>query len=183
MDVLKETEGKMSGALEHLKEELRTMRTGRANPGMIDKVNVEVYGAQMSVKDLGTITVAEARQLVIAPFDQNNLHAISKGIDAANLNVRVMVDGNVVRVMVPEMDESVRKDMVKVAKRKCEETKVSIRNARRDGNETLKKQKGDGDIPEDMLKKGEKKIQELTDRFCKEAETMTQNKEKEILTI
>ncbi len=183
MDILKDTEKKMVQAIEHFKTELRTLRTGRANTGMLDKVTVEVYGSRMPLKDVATLTTPEARQIVVAPFDRGNLPSIGKAIEAANLNVRVTIDGNVIRVTVPEMDESVRKEMCKIAKRKSEETKVVIRNIRRDGNEALKKQKDDGILPEDGLKKSEKKVQELTDRFCKETDDLLQQKEKEILTI
>jgi len=183
MDLVKETENKMQAALTHLKDELKTLRTGRANAGMLDKVVIDVYGASMRLTDLATVTVPEARQIIVAPYDQSNLHAICKGIDAANLNVRAIVDGHVVRVKVPEMDQSVRQEMVKTAKRKCEDTKVAIRNCRRDGNEKLKKHKQDGILAEDAVKRGEKQIQDLTDKFCKFADEETQKKEKEILTI
>jgi ribosome recycling factor len=183
MDVMKETEKKMQGALDHLKHELKGLRTGRANPAVLETVYVEVYGSQMRIQDIATISVPEPRQLLISPFDTKNTHAIAKGIEAANLNLQAIVDGNIVRIKVPEMDQSVRQEMVKQARRKCEEAKVGIRNARRDGNEANKKQKADGDIPEDVMKKSEKKIQELTDKYCKEADTITDNKEKEIVTI
>lgn len=183
MDVLKETENKMLGVLNHLKEELKTLRTGRANPAMIDKVHVDIYGTQMRLVDLATISVPEARQLLITPFDQSTLHSIAKALEAANLNMRIIVDANVVRVKVPEMDQAVRHEMVKLGKQKCETAKVGIRNVRREGNEALKKQKGDGTLAEDGLKRGEKKIQELTDKCCKQADDLMQEKEKEILTI
>lgn len=183
MDTMKETEKKMQGALDHLKTDLKGLRTGRANPSALETVFVEVYGAQMRIQDVATISVPEPRQLLISPFDAQNVHAIAKGVEAANLNLQPVVDGNVVRIKIPEMDQSVRQDMVKQAKRKCEEAKISIRNARRDGNEQVKKQKADGDIPEDVMKKLEKKIQELTDKYCKDADSLTEEKEKEILTL
>jgi ribosome recycling factor len=183
MDVIKETEKKMQGAIEHLKHELKGLRTGRANPAVLESVHVEVYGTQMRIQDVASISVPEPRQLLISPFDAKNVHAIAKGIEAANLNLQAIVDGNVVRIRVPEMDQSVRQEMVKQARRKCEEAKVSIRNARRDGNEVVKKQKADGDIAEDVMKKSEKKIQDLTDKYCKEADTVAEAKEKEIVTI
>ena len=160
MDTMKETEKKMQGALDHLKNDLKGLRTGRANPSVLETVFVEVYGAQMRIQDVATISVPESRQLLISPFDAQNVHAIAKGVEAANLNLQPIVDGNVVRIKIPEMDQSVRQDMVKQAKRKCEEAKISIRNARRDGNEQVKKQKADGDIPEDVMKKLEKKYDE-----------------------
>lgn len=183
MDVIKETEKKMQGAIEHLKHELKGLRTGRANPAVLESVHIEVYGTQMRIQDVASISVPEPRQLLISPFDAKNVHAIAKGIEAANLNLQAVVDGNVVRIRVPEMDQSVRQEMVKQARRKCEEAKVGIRNARRDGNETVKKQKANGDIAEDVMKKSEKKIQDLTDKYCKEADTVAEAKEKEIVTI
>lgn len=183
MSLMKDVEKKMSDAVEHLKTELRGIRTGRANPAMVQHVQVEVYGAQMRLQDIATVSCPEPRQLLIAPFDGNNVHAIAKSIEAANLNLQPLVDGTVVRINVPEMDASLRKEMVKQSKKKCEEAKISIRNARRDGNETVKKQKADGDIPEDLMKKFEKTIQELTDKYCKLADDVTSEKEKEITTI
>lgn len=183
MDVLKETEKKMQGAIEHLKHELKGLRTGRANPAILESVIIEVYGAQMRIQDVASISVPEPRQLLVTPFDANNVHAISKGIEAANLNLQPVVDGNLVRIKVPEMDQSVRQKMVQQARKKCEEAKVGIRNARRDGNEAVKKQKSSGDIAEDIMKKSEKKIQELTDKYCKEADKCSEEKEKEIVTI
>lgn len=183
MDVLDQTKKKMQAAIDHLKSELKTLRTGRANPAMVDNVHVEVYGTSMRLKDMATISVPEPRQLLISPFDSKNVHAIAKAIQEANLNVQPMADGPVVRIRIPEMNEKVRQDMVKLAKKRCEEAKVTIRNIRRDSNEAVKKQKADGDIPEDLMKKLEKNIQELTDKFCKTADETTAEKEKEILTI
>ena len=183
MDVLKETEKSMQGALAHLSDELKGLRTGRANPSVVEGVSVEVYGTQMRLQDLASISAPEPRMILITPFDANNVHAIAKGLEAANLNMQPIVDGNVVRLKVPEMDESVRKEMVKVARKKCEEAKVGIRNARRDGNDTIRQQKSDGIVPEDMMKKTEKRIQELTDKFCKEADQITEGKVEQITTI
>jgi ribosome recycling factor len=183
MDVIKETEKQMQSAVEHLKAELKGIRTGRANPAILEGVQVDVYGTKMRITDVATISAPEPRQLLISPFDMQNVHSIAKGIEEANLNLQPIKDGNVVRVNIPEMDAKVRQDMVKVAKRKCEETKVSIRNARREANDLVKKQKNDGDIAEDVMKKLEKSIQEKTDSFCKQADELATSKEKEILTI
>lgn len=183
VDVMKETEKKMLGTTEHLKQELKGLRTGRANPAVVENVVVEVYGTQMRLLDLAAIAVPEPRQLLISPYDSKNVHAIAKGIEAANLNLQPIVDGHVVRIKVPEMDQKVRQDMAKQAKKKAEEAKVAIRNARRDGNEAIKKQKAEGEIPEDLMKKLEKKIQELTDKYCNLADKLAEDKEKEIMTI
>ncbi len=183
MDILEQVKKKMNGVIEHLKMDLKGLRTGRANPAILDVVSVEVYGTHMKLRDMATISVPEARQLLVTPYDASNIHAIAKAVEAANLNVQPIVDGNVVRIRIPEMDVSVRQEMCKQAKKKCEEAKVGIRNVRRDGNEQGKKQKSDGLIPEDALKKLEKNIQDQTDKFCKLADDLTAEKEKEIMQI
>lgn len=182
-DVVKETEKKMTAVIDHLKHDLKGLRTGRANPAIVETVIVEVYGSHMRLQDLASIAVPEPRQLLITPYDAKNVHAIAKGIEAANLNLQPMVDGNVVRIKIPEMDQKVRQEMAKQAKKKSEEAKVGIRNARRDGNDTIRKQKADGDVPEDFMKKTEKRIQELTDKYCDTADKLASEKEKEIMTI
>jgi len=171
----------MQAALEHLKDELKNLRSSRANPSMLDSVRVEVYGTQMRLRDLANITVPEPRQLVVSPFDATNVNAIAKGIESANLNIRPVVDGNVVRITIPPMDESVRKEIAKQCKRKGEEAKIAIREVRRKNNDLVRKQKADGEIPEDQMKKVEKNIQDLTDKYCKDIDSACSDKEKEIL--
>ena len=173
----------MQAAVEHLREELKSLRTGRANPGILDNVNVEVYGTQMRLRDIANITIPESRQLLITPYDANNTGVIAKAIEGANLNLQPMIDGNVVRINIPPMDESVRKDMVKLCKKKEEEAKVSVRDARRKFNEMLRKEKAGGEITEDIQKKSEKMVQDFTDKFCKEIDNICSDKEKEILEI
>ena len=183
MDIVKQTEQKMVAALEHLKTDLKALRTNRANPGMVENVMVEAYGALSRLKDIALISAPEARQIVISPYDKSVLHAIAKGIEKANLNIQPIVDGDVVRIKIPQMDASVRQEIVKQAKKKCEESKVAIRNIRRDQNDDVKKKKSQGDIAEDQQKKLEKNIQDLTDKYCKMADEATSAKEKEILTV
>lgn len=173
----------MKSAIEHLNHELKGLRTGRANPAFLDNIQVEVYGTTMRIRDMANVTVPESRQLLITPYDANNTGAIGKAIESANLNVQPIVDGNVVRINFPQMDESQRKEMVKTARKKAEEAKVSIRETRRKYNELVRKQKSGGDIAEDMMKRLEKKIQEFTDQFCKDIDQICSSKEKEILTI
>ncbi|MCB1180916.1 MAG: ribosome recycling factor [Chlamydiia bacterium] len=179
-DIVSQAKKKMTHAIEHLEEELRGIRTGRANPAILDPVMIEVYGTQMRLRDLANISAPESRMLLISPFDVQNVHAISKGIEKANLGMHPLVDGGVVRLKIPEMDQSVRQEMVKISKRKCEEAKISIRNVRRESNDAVKKDK---EIPEDLAKRFEKQIQEQTDKFCKEADELFFSKEKEILTV
>lgn len=182
-NIIDQTKSKMTSALEHLKEELKGIRTGRANPSMLDHVMVDMYGSQMRIRDIATISTPEQRQLLITPFDPQNKGIISKAIEKANLGFMPMVDGNVIRIRIPPMDEAVRKKMVELTHKRREEAKVSIRQVRRDANDTIRKQKSDGELPEDLMKKHEKNIQELTDKYCKEADELTEKKEKEIMTI
>lgn len=173
----------MQAVLDHLKGELKSLRTGRANSAMLDKVQVEVYGSHMPIKNIANITVPEPRQIMVTPFDFNNIHSIAKGIDAANLGVHAMVDGKVVRINIPPMDESIRKQIAKQCKEIGEKSKIAMREVRRKFNELVRKQKADGEIPEDQMKKYEKTIQEMTDKFCKDIDHACAEKEKEIMTV
>lgn len=173
----------MQAALDHYKQELKSLRTGRANAAMLDKVQVEAYGSKVPLKQVATVSVPEARQILVTPFDPSSLHGIAKGIEAANLGINPLIDGKVVRVNVPPMDESIRKNMVKQCKELGEKSKIVLREVRRKFNELVRKQKADGLISEDVMKKDEKKIQELTDKFCKDVDATASEKEKEIMTV
>ena len=183
MSIQDQTKVKMTAAIEHFKNNLKNIRTGRANPGMVEGVMVEVYGSPMRLKDIASITVPESRQLLITPFDPQNASTIGKAIDKANIGFMPIVDGHSIRIKIPPMTEEIRKKMAKICHDEREQTKVSIRNIRRDANEMARKQKADGLIAEDLMKKIEKNIQELTDKFCKEADELSEKKEKEISTI
>ncbi len=183
MSVENETKAKMEEALEHFKKELAHLRTGRANPSMLDSVSIEVYGTQMRLRELGSVSAPEPRQLLITPFDPQTAGSIAKSIEKANLNVQCILEGNVIRINIPALDESMRKDIVKQGKKKAEEAKISIREIRRKSNELVRKQKGDSEITEDEMKRSEKKIQELTDSKCKEVDELFSVKEKEIMTV
>lgn len=183
MSIPDQAKTKMQAALEHFKQELKNLRTNRANPGMIDGVAVEVYGTQMRIRDLATVTVPEPRMLLVSPFDPQTAGPISKAIEKANLNLQPILEGNIIRINVPPMDESVRKEIVKVGKKKAEDAKIVIRDIRRKNNELVRKQKADGDITEDVMKKAEKTIQDLTDQFCKEIDDLFAAKEKEIMVV
>ena len=182
-NVTEETKKKMQAPLEHFKMELKNLRTNRANPGMLDGVLVEVYGAQMRIKELANVTVPEPRQLLISPFDPSTSGAIAKGIEKANLNLQPVVENQVIRINVPPMDEAMRKQIAKQGKQKAEDAKITIREIRRKSNELIRKQKADGDVTEDVMKKEEKGIQEHTDKFCKEIDDLFAAKEKEVMTV
>lgn len=180
--VMDQVKNGMTGAIEHLKQELRGIRAGRANPAIVEGVIVEAYGAQMHVKELATITTPEPRQLLITPFDINNAGLICKGLEKANLGVRVALEGKLVRIFFPELDENRRKDLVKQVHEKKERCKGASRNVRQDANKKIKDLKGSG-VSEDDIKRLEKEIQHLTDKACKEADDLAAAKEKEIMTI
>ena len=182
-EIIRETKQKMEAAIDHLRKELSNVRTGRASPGLVEGVMIEVYGTKMRLQELATITAPEPLMLVITPFDANNSGAIGKSIQKANLGVQPIVDGNMVRINVPQMDDERRNEFAKLCHKLGEDAKISVRNVRRESNDFVKKQKQDGDIAEDELKRQEKEIQEQTDRFCKECDTIVQKKEEEIRTI
>ena len=183
MSMTQEAKTKMQGVLEHFKTELKNLRSNRANPGVLDGVLVEVYGATMRIKELASVSVPEPRQLLISPFDPKTSGLIAKGIEKANLNLQPVVEGHVIRINIPPMDEAMRKQIVKQGKQKAEDTKIAIREVRRKCNDAIRKQKADSIITEDVMKKEEKTIQELTDKFCKEVDDLFTAKEKEIMTV
>jgi ribosome recycling factor len=182
-EVVVATKTGMEDTISHLKAEFKNIRTGRANPAILDSVLVEVYGSSMKIRDLANVTVPESRQLLITPYDANTCGAIGKAIEKANLGIRPIVDANVVRLNVPTMDEATRKEMSKLASRKTEEAKISIRDWRRKANEELKVKKSNTQISEDDQKRLEKEVQILTDKYCKLADDLFKEKEKEILTV
>ena len=183
MSVTDQTKSKMQAALDHFKSDLKNLRTNRANPSMFEGISVDVYGTHMRIKELASITTPESRQILITPFDPQTASAISKGIEKANLNLQPLLEGHMVRIHVPPMDEAVRKEIVKQGKKKAEDAKIVIREIRRKNNELIRKMKTDGDVTEDVMKKDEKIIQELTDKFCKEIDDLFAMKEKEIMTV
>lgn len=180
MSMKQQAKKEMEHALEHLAKELQNIRTGRANPGMVENLPVEVYGAQMKVKEVASITSPEPRQLVISPFDHNNSAAIGKSIEKANLGFLPIVEANLVRINIPPMDESLRKEMVKLLHKRREEAKVSVRHVRAKYN---KQAKADSNLTEDDVKHHEKEIQVLTDEFCTKVDEVCEKKENEISTI
>jgi ribosome recycling factor len=183
MNVIKDLETKMKNGLEHFKTELRNLRTGRANPAVLDNVIVDLYGSEMRLKDVAQVNVSDSRQLLVTPYDPQTAGAIAKGIERANLNLMPIVDGHVIRVPVPSLTEEIRKETVKLGKKKAEDAKIQLRDVRRKANDLVKKQKTDNEITEDVQKNLEKQIQETTDKFCKEVDTALSLKEKEIMQV
>lgn len=180
MSILADAEKKMAVALDFFYKEVKSFRTGKAHPALVETVTVDVYGTTMRLSDIASISIADTRQLVISPYDANNVSAISKGVLAANLNLQPEVEGAIIRIKVPEPTTEYRQEVVKQLRRKSEETKIAIRNVRRESNDKLKKS---SDLTEDAVKGMEKKIQELTDKFCKQVDDLTKQKEVEVLSI
>jgi len=183
MSVENQVKIEMTQTIDFFKQDLKNIRTARANPAMVENLQIEVYATNMRLRDLANITVPESRQLLITPYDANNVNAIAKSIEAANLNLHPTVDGNLVRINIPPMDQQIRKEMSKKCKEKAENSKIKIREIRRKFNDMVRKQKQSGEIPEDIMKKEEKIIQDMTDRFCKDVDCLAQEKEKEVLEI
>jgi ribosome recycling factor len=182
-DVLSETEDKMKKANEALKRELSNIRTGRASPGLIERLHVEYYGASTPLNQMASITTPEARLLVVQPWDKNAMGPIEKAIQKSELGLNPNNDGKVIRIAIPPLTEQRRKELVKVVKTKVEESRVAIRNVRRDHLNDLKEMLHEKLISEDEDKRAHEKIQHLTDRYIQEAETIGNHKEQEILEV
>lgn len=178
MIILDVTE-KMDKALENLSKRFATVRAGRANPSSLDGVHVDYYGSMTPLKQLATISVPEARQLLIKPFDKGALNAIEKAIIASNLGYNPGNDGETIRIIIPELTEERRRELVKQVKAISEEAKVSVRNIRHDGLEDVKK----AELPEDEAKGMEKDIQDLVNEYNKKIESQLKEKEQELLTV
>ncbi|MBQ8535144.1 MAG: ribosome recycling factor [Bacilli bacterium] len=177
--IILEVTDNMDKTMENLNKRFATVRAGRANPSSLDGVFVDYYGSMTPLKQLATISVPEARQLLIKPFDKGSLGAIEKAILAANLGYNPGNDGETIRIIIPELTEERRKELVKQVKAICEDAKVSIRNIRRDGLEDVKK----AELPEDEAKGMEKDIQDLVNEYNKKIENMLKEKEQELLTV
>lgn len=178
-----EIETKMEKRIDGLVGEFKTIRAGRANASVLDKIAIDYYGSMTPVQQVGSISSPEPRMLVIQPWDATILKEIEKAINKSDLGITPQNDGKVIRLSFPPLTEERRKELVKTVKKYSEEAKIQIRNVRRDGIESYKKQKKDGEITEDDLKTIEKDIQDLTDKYIKEIDTITAEKEKEITEI
>mgnify|MGYP001489177400 CR=1 FL=1 len=174
---------KMNKTIISFKKDLSTLRTGRANPAMLDTIKVEVYGQQMPINQLATVSVPEARLITIQVWDKSNIQFIDSAIKKSELGINPQIDGQIIRVRIPDLTEERRKELIKIIKTMAEKGKVSVRNIRREGNESLKIDLKEKKISEDENKKLEKNIQNLTDENIKSIEKILEEKEKEILNV
>ena len=173
---------KMKKALDFLESDYGTIRAGRANPHVLDRIRVDYYGMPTPIQQVGNITVPEARIIQIAPWEKSLLKAIEKAILTSDLGINPSNDGSVIRLIFPELTEERRKTLAKDVKKKAEEAKVAIRNIRRDGNEAFKKLVKAG-TPEDEAKDLEDKLQKMTDKYIKDVDALMEVKTKEIMTV
>lgn len=176
-----DNESRMEKTVNALKEEYNSIRTGRASASIFDKVRVDYYGTPTPLNQVGTISIPEARMIVVSPFDKSLIGAIEKAIQKAELGLNPSNDGKVIRIAIPPLTAERRKDLVKQAKTTAENYRTTIRNVRRDGNEDLKKQQKAGEITEDQLKVESDKLQKLTDKYIEEINKAYEAKEKEIM--
>jgi ribosome recycling factor len=182
-DTLTDAQQHMDKSLEVLRRELSTIRTGRANPAIIEHVSVDYYGAPTPLMQLATITAPDARQLVVQPYDRTSVGTIEKAIRQSDLGFNPTNDGSVIRISIPQLTEERRRDLVKLVHKRVEESKVAIRNVRREANEQIKKRRKDKEITEDDEKRLGDQLQKLTDRYIHDADAIGQAKEAEMMEV
>ena len=182
-DVLKDAEARMDKAVENLKREFARIRTGRASTSLVEGLTVDYYGTATPLNQIASITTPDAKTITIQPWDKGAFGAIDKAIQISDLGLNPVNDGKLIRISIPPLTEERRKDLVKLAKKDTEETRIAVRNVRRDANEALKKREKDKDITEDEMRKGQDDVQKLTDAAIAKADAVLVEKEKEIMEI
>ena len=182
-DILSSAEGRMRGAIQVLHDDLAAIRTGRANPGLVEKMQVEYYGTPTSLMQLASISVPEPRTLTIKPFDPSTLKVIEKAIQASDLGLNPNNDGKVIHLNLPPLTEDRRRDLVKHVNHRLEESRIAIRNIRRDIHNDMRDFEKEKLVSEDELKRGEDDLQKLTDRFIEEIAKLGEKKEAEVMEV
>ncbi|MCS7233095.1 MAG: ribosome recycling factor [Synergistetes bacterium] len=179
--LLKDVETKMKKAIDMIKKDMASVRTGRAHPALLEDIKVDYYGTPVPINQLATISVPEARLIVIQPWDKSTLKEIEKAILRSPLGLIPQNDGNVIRVSIPPLTEERRKELIRLVRKKAEEGRITVRNIRRDVMEELKEKKENGELPEDDYFRLSKDIQELTDKYIEQVEEILKLKEEEIM--
>jgi ribosome recycling factor len=182
-DTLRDAQQKMRGAVSVTQDDLASIRTGRANPKLLDRLHVDYYGTAVALNQLASMSVPEPRMLVIQPFDRTAMGAIEKAILASDLGLTPSNDGNVIRLAFPPLTEERRRELVKLAKDRAEDGKVSVRNVRRHSKETLERLEREHAISEDDLRRSEKELQRLTDQYVAEIDERLEHKEQELREV
>ncbi len=182
-DLLLETEERMQAVIDVAKKELAAVRTGRANPALLNKVVVDYYGTPTPLNQLATITAPDARLLVVQPWDKNSIKDVEKALLKSELGLTPNVDGNTIRLPIPQLTEERRKELVKMIRKDMEEKRIAIRNIRRDSNEQLKAAEKNGELPEDDSRRAQDEVQKLTDKYIAEVDRLLAAKEEEIMAF
>ncbi|MEZ5116274.1 MAG: ribosome recycling factor [Candidatus Nanopelagicales bacterium] len=182
-ETLLETEDKMDKALAFAREDFSTIRTGRATPAMFNKITVDYYGTQTPINQLASFQTPEARMVIITPYDKGSMHAIEKAIRDSDLGVNPNTDGQIIRIVLPQLTEERRKEYIKMARHKAEEARVAIRNIRRHAKDTLDKLAKDGEAGEDDVRRAEKHLEEVTHTYVTHVDEMLKHKEAELLEV
>jgi ribosome recycling factor len=182
-DVIDDADQHMDESIEYLKKELSHIRAGKAQPSLLDGVKVEYYGSLTPLNQLANVTAPEARMLTVQPYDKNSLEDIEKAIMSAGLGLNPNNDGNIIRIPLPLLSEERRKELVKRSKEIAEETRISIRNIRREANDKIKKLVKDHSLPEDSKYEAEEEVQNITDGHTKRVDEILEHKEEEIMTV
>ncbi|QQK07682.1 ribosome recycling factor [Miniphocaeibacter halophilus] len=182
-DVLKNLETKMQKTINSYKEDLKTIRAGRANPALLDNLSIDYYGTQTPLNQVSTINVAEARLLTIQPWDVSTISAIEKSILQSNLGITPSNDGKIIRLPFPALTEERRRDLAKLVRQYAENAKVALRNSRREAMDAIKKLEKNSEISEDELRTGEQEIQDLINKYTAEIDSITKTKEDELMEI
>jgi ribosome recycling factor len=180
-EVFQEVESNMRSAIDSLKNEYASVRTGRATTALLDGIMVDYFGTQTQLKQLASLSVPESRLIVVQPWDKSVLGEVEKSIQRSNLGLNPVNDGKIIRVPIPPLTEERRKDLVKVVKKSAEDRRVSIRNARREGNELLKELEKEKEISEDDNRRAQDRIQKMTDKYTSELDAVAAQKEKEVM--
>ncbi len=180
---LSAAERRMQGSVEAVKREFSTIRTGRANPAILDRVEVEVYGSRMDLRSVANISVPEARLLMVTPFDPNSMKAIERAIENANIGLNPQNDGKVIRLPIPELTEERRREFIRMARNMAEEGRVSVRNVRRDELRDVHELRKEGEVSEDEERRAEDELQKLTNRYVKAIDVALAEKESELLEV
>ncbi|MGE5557452.1 MAG: ribosome recycling factor [Bacillota bacterium] len=182
-ELISQLDGKMKGVIEATKKEFAGVRTGRANPGILDRVMVEYYGTLTPLNQLASINTPDSRMLLVQPWDKNAVAAVEKAILKADLGLNPANDGNVIRIPIPQLTEERRKELVKVVRKEAEEKRIAIRNLRREANESIKQQEKGKKISEDESQRLIDEVQKETDKFIEQIDKLLEHKEKEIMEV
>ncbi len=179
-DIVKETDGKMSKTVESVQREFMEVRTGRAHPGLIEGMHIDYYGTPTMIKTIASISIPDPKTIIIQPWDANALPEIERAINSSKLGISPMIDGKMVRLIIPSLSKERRDELVKVVRDMAEHGRVSLRTIRRDANERIKKVQADGKVSEDDSARGLEEIQKLTDKYIKEVDHVLEGKNKEL---